>query len=491
MIPAKRAEAATVLETLAANANTHDAAVEALGQWAGPENIPTMLRAMDNDTLWSPGKAGGQAAAALIRLNADGAAEAFARRLKGWSAGDARRLLAALGRDKAETPVLKYLDVPDNDGRADARELLQLFGAKPELLLNQAIKDLRSKESGYSRWAGDFIGKQPVDPARQDEVARALETPLGDVDGDTRAAAATALASWATKENVPALIVEMDRKESSTFEPCVIALTRLADEKTAAAVAAHLPDGGDNRQIVAKALLAMGAVAQKAVAAYVNYPDADVRQKADILIKALNVGDDVLLDARLDDLTAKDSSQRKQACEYFADHALVPAKQKQVSRALDKCVEDDKDAFFTGVPEAAAKALGVWGDKDSVPVLLNAMQKPNVGYWQACVDSLVKLKDERAVYPLLALVENNDFFHKNDAIKALNEMGPVVEIALDDALASPNATLQDKLAICKYLEVNVGTKASLPALQTATMDANAAVKNAALGAMNAIKRRNP
>ena len=56
----------------------------------------------------------------------------------------------------------------------------------------------------------------------------------------------------------------------------------------------------------------------------------------------------------------------------------------------------------------------------------------------------------------------------------------------------PPPRLKDKLAICKYLNFSVGTKASLPALQqAATMDPNPTVKNAALGAINAIKKRNP
>ena len=387
VIPAKQKEVAKALETMVPSGNTHDAAVHALTQWGGTEDIPTLLRAADEDKYWGFGGPADTPADALVRLKADGAAVVFARHLPTAHAAARQKLAdlcatgdAGLIRD-VEREALRHFDDPNNEARTDAVELLRgACGTKPETLLDQALVDLRNREPGYARWACDYLSRQPVDAARQAQVAKALETAMSDPNGETRKAAATALGTWGTKDNVPALIAEMDRKDGNTFEPCVTALTRLADEKVAVAVAAHLPDWGNNREAVGRALLAMGPVAQKAVASYITHPDKGVRDEAERLAKALNVGDDVNFAARIADLTAKEGEQRKAACDFLAAHPPDPtkdaARQKEVARALDKLLTDE-DNFFHNVPDAAAKALAVWGDKDSVPALIAAMQKPN------------------------------------------------------------------------------------------------------------------
>ena len=495
----KRKDVAALLETLAGNLNTRDAALRALAQWAGPEDIPTLLRAADDDKYWGFGPQSNEAANALVRLKADGAAAIFARRLP-TARGPARELLTELCQtgDPAvikavEREVLRYFDNPNNEVRSDAQDLLKGgCGTKPETLFNQALVDMRSREKGYAQWACDYVGRQPVDPARQAEVAQALEAALGG-DGETRTAAVNALATWATKDSIPALIGELDHADTfgnGDFPACLDALVRLKDERGAEAIAKHLKNGFQRKQVY-PALLAMGKVAEKAVAAYVNDADPEVADDANKLIKAYGTGGAIVFDATIKDLNAKDGKQRRAACDALAAQAVDPAHQEEVARALDKLLEDE-DTFFNRVPEGAAKALGVWGDKKSGTALLIAMQKPNGDLWQPCVDALVQLKDERVVFPLIALIEKKDIFHKDAAVKALNQLGPTfVETALDDALVDPNASVSDKLAICVHLNLDVGTKASLPALQTAAMDPNAQVKNAATGAINAIKKRNP
>ena len=60
VIGAKQKDVATMLEKLALNANTHDSAIKALSQWAGPEDVQTLLTAVEiDDGLWLGDKAGG------------------------------------------------------------------------------------------------------------------------------------------------------------------------------------------------------------------------------------------------------------------------------------------------------------------------------------------------------------------------------------------------------------------------------------------------
>ena len=488
VIGAKQKDVAAMLEKLALNHNTHDSAIKALSQWAGPEDVPTLLTAVEiDDGLWLGDRAGGEAASALIRLQADGAAAAFAHRLTSpFSHESAKKLLAELGGPKAEKDVLKYMDCPNNEARNDAHDLLRVFGTKPEVMFDQAVADLKTLDSGYRQWACDYISKQPEDDARQAEVAKALIGPLGDSKPETRAAAAAALATWATKDDEPALIAELDQNtfDNGDFQNCLDALVRLKDENGAEAIAKHLKSIF-HREKVYKALRDMGKVAEKAVASYVNDSDPWVSEHANLLIKGYGSGGDVVFDAELADLTGKDGKQRKAACDYFATHPVDPAKQAQVARALENLL-DDKDDFIDNVPDAAAKALGVWGDKDSVPKLIAAMQKQRSSCWQSCLDSLVMLKDERLV-PLL-LVSVNNPIHKAEVIRALNQLGPLVETSLDNIVADATAPAAYRIQACRYLaDPAIGTAKSIPVLQTAAMDP--ALKNVAAGVLAIVKKR--
>ena len=125
------------------------------------------------------------------------------------------------------------------------------------------------------------------------------------------------------------------------------------------------------------------------------------------------------------------------------------AQQKEVARALDGLLDDPGP--FGNVRQAAAKALAVWGDKDSVPALIRAMQKTNGDIAPQSIDALAALKDERAVLPLI--LETQNIFHKEAARKALIQMGPLVETALDniviDVKAAPEARHPSLSTACK------------------------------------------
>ena len=72
--------------------------------------------------------------------------------------------------------------------------------------------------------------------------------------------------------------------------------------------------------------------------------------------------------------------------------------------------------------------------------------------------------------------------------KALNDLGPLVETALDNGLSDPKATLQQKIKLCQYLAL-VGTNMSLPALQQAATGPSGSLKAAANDAIKAIGAR--
>ena len=255
------------------------------------------------------------------------------------------------------------------------------------------------------------------------------------------------------------------------------------------AVAAHLADFGFGRDKVVQALRDMGPVAEKAVAAYVTHPDQGVRAEADKLLRFYGTKGDVKLDAMVANLDAPDANQRKTAVEYLATLPVDDAHQKQVARALDRLL-DDPDPFGQ-VRKAAAKAEVVWGDKDSVPALVQGMQKENSDIWKECMEALGRIKDEKAVIPLIVQTYPGKP-HIQDAQRALIQMGPVVETALDNVLSDPTAMATDKIRAIQLLGTpQIGTKTSIPALTGAAADADANVKRAAAAALKAVQKRNP
>jgi len=492
----RQKEVAAELEKLIDNPNTKEAGMRALVVWAGPDDAPALLKEIDsNGGLWVFDRAGGAAADALVRFKYEPAAAVFAKHLSDFAGGHgaAARRLAALG-PIAEKEVLKYMDSANNDARGEALGLLRQYGMKPDVMFDQAVADLKSGDSKVARQACDYIATTPVNEARRAEISKALETPLADgTDAETRKAAAVALKTWGTKDNVPALIAELDNKSDpfhKTTQACMEALGKLKDERGAVAVAARLPDPGFtvSRDAVVQALRDMGPVAEKAVAAYVTHPDQGVRAEAEKLLKFYGTKGDVRLTAAVADLDAADANQRKTAVEYLATQPVDDAHQKEVARALDRLLDDPEP--FGQVRKAAAKAEVVWGDKDSVPALVKGMERENSDIWRECMDALARIKDEKAVVPLILQTAKGKP-HIQDAQRALIQMGPVVETGLDGVLTDPAASTVDKITAIQLLSGQIGTKASVPALTAAAGDADPKVKAAAAAALKVVQKRNP
>jgi uncharacterized protein YjiS (DUF1127 family) len=134
----RRAEAAPALEALLSDPNplTRDSAAEALGVWGGKENVPALLRAMNE---WQNRRA---AMLALGRLQDGRAAEPLAARLE--DLGDrqvAAEALKALG-PSAEQAVLRRLRHPDDFVRVEACRVLKVIGTRDSLpALNKVVAE--------------------------------------------------------------------------------------------------------------------------------------------------------------------------------------------------------------------------------------------------------------------------------------------------------------------------------------------------------------
>jgi len=91
-------------------------------------------------------------------------------------------------------------------------------------------------------------------------------------------------------------------------------------------------------------------------------------------------------------LGQQDAGQRRKGADWLAKQKVDSARQKEVSRALEK-LKDDEDGWTR---EAVLKALAVWGDAESVRVFLEIAENGKDQPWNIAMDALAKRKEPRA-----------------------------------------------------------------------------------------------
>ncbi|MHB1426064.1 MAG: HEAT repeat domain-containing protein [Gemmataceae bacterium] len=128
-------------------------------------------------------------------------------------------------------------------------------------------------------------------------------------------------------------------------------------------------------------------------------------------------------------------------------------RREEIVKALESLLNDSDPS----VRQEAILALGVWGTKDSVPLLLKAMSDKDTR--KSVIIALGLLKDERAAEPIAERLE--DFFERKEAVVALHRIGPAAEQAVLARLSHPDG--QVRMCACDILKV-IGTKQSIAAL---------------------------
>jgi hypothetical protein len=192
---------------------------------------------------------------------------------------------------------------------------------------------------------------------------------------------------------------------------------------------------------------------------------------------------DAQLAQTLIDLKSSDMWARKKAAEQLA-LAEPTGDRDAVAQALESVLADPN----TFTRQAAIKALGVWGTRDSVPALIKVVKGSDVFACRAALLALGNLKDERAVGPVVGCLAS--VHTRADAGKALREMGSMAEKEVAKLLRSGDIWVRAEA--CKVLR-DIGTTASVPALQQVARENNihtrVHVAPAALEAVREIKER--
>ncbi len=217
---------------------------------------------------------------------------------------------------------------------------------------------------------------------------------------------------------------------------------------------------GDRMTVVVMPVKDVQAFSQKLDFGTVNKIDGNTITMTARKVDGLPDNADAVTKA-LHNLKSTNPRRRADAIRKLTETLPDDKHRAEVVKALEPLIHEGD--IFTR--QNIVKAIGAWGNKDAVPILLDAMRDKDTR--RAAMKALGRIKDERAAEPLAERLE--DFFDRHDAAEALKQMGPVAEKAV---LARLNHhDWQVRQPVCEILQV-IGTKQSIPALEKVAADNN-------------------
>jgi hypothetical protein len=441
-----------------------DLVLRAYLHWAGPDNVPALIRLVQSPTLadGGPNKAA-LAMAALGKLQDLRAVDVLAEKSTDLAlrdqAVDALRLMGP----RAENAVLDYVFDENADTRLRANQLLAEYGTDPKKIAGEALGRLTSNSPDARRSAAAWFAENPPDDARQQaEVSRALTGLLDDLSPKVNALALHALRLWATRDCLPQLVAFARRDQKAGVCPpeLIDVLARFPDESAAEAVALQLKAPA-NRGRAVQALLKLGPVAAKAVLPYLDSPDPAAQKEARGLCRQLNVSPAQQLEQTLADVADARKPRSHAALQNLAQIRPDEASRTKVSQALNASLLDPDPR----VRDEALNAVRVWGSKANTATLLKLLGQLRTG-GAACdpqvIELLGSLQDPTAAP---ALAEGLTRPQEVDAaVKALIATGPGAEEAVLPYLQSSAPGARN--AACAVL-AEIGSPRSLPILESA------------------------
>jgi hypothetical protein len=362
-----------------------DLLLRAYLHWAGPDNVPALIRMVDNPVLpsWGPQKTA-LVMATLGKLKDGRAAGALAAKLADPRLRDqAADALTVLGPD-AQGAVLDYLFAADPAVSQKAGDLLAGYGTPRGTVVAAVRRRLTSNDPEARCEAAAWLAQNPPDDdAERADVAGPLAALLGDLSPRVNGVALRALKPWATRDTLPQVVefarrqekAGADKEAAANNSALIDLLARFPDEAAAEAAALRLKDPA-LRGKAAQALVQIGPAATGPVLKYLDHPDADVRKEARSLCRLLNVPADRQLDQTLADVADPSKPRARAALEHLAQLRPDEASRARVSKALNAPLLDP-DATLR---DAALGAVRVWATPDNAAALLKLLnQLPPAG----------------------------------------------------------------------------------------------------------------
>ncbi len=279
----QRGEVEQVLDALSEDPDFEvaQAALAALRRWSPQKALGRLANRLQNPDARVHNDAMDQ----LGQIDDDRAAALLAGQLKVSGRGaQASRNLERLGK-RAEKYVLPYCNDANFTARTEARALLRSMGTRDDLLLEQSITDLGSKEIERCKAALDEVSKhRPANKTTQEKGARNLAALLASKDPTVPRKALDALETWATNDNVPALCEAL--ADPFKIDQVLKILARLKDERMIKPLVQHLNTTKERQKQIRSILISYGSKVEDEVLPLLTSIRPDLRTNAaEILAK--------------------------------------------------------------------------------------------------------------------------------------------------------------------------------------------------------------
>jgi len=191
--------------------------------------------------------------------------------------------------------------------------------------------------------------------------------------------------------------------------------------------------------------------------------------------------DDARISALLNDLKSPDNGKRYNAATRLAESQPDQRRRSDVVKALSAAVSQGDEGFQRQV----MRALGTWGDRSIVPILVERARDRSYRRWNDALDSLVRLDPSRRSAIVVVERMADDYGLAN---QLLRKIGAPAEPAVADAFQHAR-DLRTRLEASRVLD-DIATEASLPMLQQyAAQTKDGALAREADEALKAIRER--
>jgi serine/threonine protein kinase len=189
---------------------------------------------------------------------------------------------------------------------------------------------------------------------------------------------------------------------------------------------------------------------------------------------------DPKLQVTLAELKGANSRTRMDAATRLEQMQPIDEERAAVTGALEPLL-NDPDHFTR---QAMIRAMGVWGTRENIPALVKLFDHEDVFTRRAAIVALGNIKDERSAEAIAGRLE--DALNRPAVSETLQKMGPLAQTAVGRRIEDKDWMI--RLTACQILKV-IGTKKSIPALQTAAKDSNGLVAGEAKIALEVIQAR--
>jgi hypothetical protein len=181
------------------------------------------------------------------------------------------------------------------------------------------------------------------------------------------------------------------------------------------------------------------------------------------------------------DLQSADVGTRRDAAGRLRNAELTSPPPELFKLMASLCVDSDNS-----IRQSAANFLKTYGTTNEVPALLKLLKDSDWETHRTAVKALGRIKDERAIEPLIDDLARGMSPVQQEAVAALVNIGSPAETAVLQMFKERN--LETRRQACRLLQ-QIGTSKSIDPLKDLVSDPDQSLSQAAVEALRAIKFR--